>query len=387
MFSEPVCLLTGPFRLEFSTASLQWIDSEVKGIDLEQLPPKVPFGFGSLTHSHLNAFSRSPEVSIDAPNNSKAVRLSVRMLKGLQVATKYPQGKIDLMAILVDKTTRVIVCGMTGKEGGFHSQQMIEYGTQVVAGVTPGKGGTMHLGLPIFDTVEEAVNATHANASIIFVPGPYAADSVLECEAAGLPFVTLISDWIPIHDEIRMVNRVHANGTTRLLGGNCAGIITPGECKMGIMPGNIFKPGDVGLVSRSGTLTYEIVWEMTRADFGQTTCVGIGGDPLPGTRFIEVMEMFEADPKTKAVVMIGEIGGSDEETACEFIKTMSKPVVGFISGRTAPPGKRMGHAGAIISGNTGTPQSKVDAFLSAGASVADRTSDIPRLLSEAMARI
>jgi len=172
-----------------------------------------------------------------------------------------------------------------------------------------------------------------------------------------------------------------------LLGGNCAGIITPGECKMGIMPGNIFKPGDVGLVSRSGTLTYEIVWEMTRAGFGQTTCVGIGGDPLPGTRFIEVMEMFEADPKTKAVVMIGEIGGSDEETACEFIKTMSKPVVGFVSGRTAPPGKRMGHAGAIISGNTGTPQSKVDAFLSAGASVADRTSDFPRLLAEAMATV
>ena len=276
------------------------------------------------------------------------------------------------MAILVDKDTRVVVCGMTGKEGGFHSQQMIEYGTNIVAGVTPGKGGTEHLGRPIFDTVEEAVVATGANASIIFVPGPYAADSVLECESAGLPFVTLISDWIPIHDEIRMVNRIRSNGKARLLGGNCAGII---------------MPGDVGLVSRSGTLTYEIVWEMTRAGFGQTTCVGIGGDPLPGTRFVEVMEMFEADSKTKAVVMIGEIGGSDEETACEFVKTMSKPVVGFISGRTAPPGKRMGHAGAIISGNTGTPQSKVNARLEAGASVADRTSDVPGLLAKAMATL
>lgn len=291
------------------------------------------------------------------------------------------------MAILVDKHTKVIVCGMTGKEGGFHASQMIEYGTQVVAGVTPGKGGTEHLGRPIFDTVEEAKAATDADAAIVFVPGPFAADSVLECEAAGIEFVTLISDWIPIHDEIRMVNRIRSNGTTRLLGGNCAGIITPGECKMGIMPGNIFKQGNVGLVSRSGTLTYEIVWEMTRAGIGQTTCVGIGGDPLPGTRFVEVMEMFEADPKTEAVVMIGEIGGSDEETACEFVKTMSKPVVGFISGRTAPPGKRMGHAGAIISGNTGTPQSKVDALLSAGASVADRTSDVPRLVIEALSKI
>lgn len=288
------------------------------------------------------------------------------------------------MAILVDRDTRVIVCGMTGREGSFHAQQMIEYGTQVVGGVTPGKGGTEHLGRPIFDTVQDAVDATGANAALIFVPPAFAADSVLECEAAGLPFVSLITEGIPVQDMLRVVNRLRANGTTRLLGGNCAGIITPGECKMGIMPGHIFLPGEIGLVSRSGTLTYEIVWEMTRAKLGQTTCVGIGGDPLPGTRFIEVMEMFEADPKTKAVVMIGEIGGSDEETACEFIKTMSKPVVGFISGRTAPPGKRMGHAGAIISGNTGTPQSKVDALLAAGAAVADRTSDVPRLLQEAM---
>lgn len=288
------------------------------------------------------------------------------------------------MAVLVDRSTRVVVCGMTGREGAFHTGQMIEYGTQVVAGVTPGKGGTEFLGRPIFDSVEEAVAATQANAALIFVPAPFAPDSVLECEAAGLPFVTLITEGIPINDMLMVTNKLRANGTTRLLGGNCAGIITPGQCKMGIMPGHIFAEGPVGLVSRSGTLTYEIVWEMTRNGFGQTTCVGIGGDPIPGTRFIEVMEMFEADPATKAVVMIGEIGGTDEEAACEVIKTMSKPVVGFISGRTAPPGKRMGHAGAIVSGGLGTAQSKVDALLAAGAKVADKTHDVPRLLAEVM---
>ncbi|RYG37348.1 succinate--CoA ligase subunit alpha [bacterium] len=289
------------------------------------------------------------------------------------------------MAILVDRDTRVLVCGMTGKEGGFHANQMIDYGTNVVAGVTPGKGGTNHLGKPVFDTVSEAVEATQPTAAIVFVPGPYAADSVLECEAAGVDFIVCISDWLPIHDEIRMVNRVRTNGTSRLLGPNCAGIITPGQCKMGIMPGHIFKPGPVGMVSRSGTLTYEIVNELTNADLGQTTCVGIGGDPLPGTRFIETLQMFEADPDTEVVVMIGEIGGSDEETACEFIKTMSKPVVGFISGRTAPPGKRMGHAGAIVNGNFGTAQGKVDALLAAGGTVADRTSDVPELVRAALA--
>lgn len=291
------------------------------------------------------------------------------------------------MAILVNKNSRVIVSGMTGREGGFHTQQMIDYGTNVVAGVTPGKGGTVHLGVPIFDSVKEAVAKTGGDAGLIFVPAPFAADSVLEYEDAEVPFVSLITEGIPTQDMVRVVNRLRANGKTRLLGGNCAGIITPGECKMGIMPGHIFKPGPIGMVSRSGTLTYEIVWELTRADLGQTTCVGIGGDPLPGTRFIEVMEMFEKDPATTAVVMVGEIGGSDEETACEYIKTMSKPVVGFISGRTAPPGKRMGHAGAIISGNTGTPQSKVDALLGAGASVADRTSDVPALIKAALAKI
>lgn len=291
------------------------------------------------------------------------------------------------MAILVDKDTKVLVCGMTGREGGFHTQQMIEYGTQVVGGVTPGKGGTVHLGVPVFDTVADAVKATSANAALIFVPAPFAADSVLECEDAGIPFITLITEGLPILDSVRIVNRVKSDGKSRLLGGNCAGIITPGQCKMGIMPGHIFKPGPIGMVSRSGTLTYEIVWELTRNDLGQTTCVGIGGDPVPGTRFIEVLEMFENDPETTAVVMVGEIGGSDEEMACEFIKKMTKPVVGFISGRTAPPGKRMGHAGAIVSGNMGTAQSKVDALLAAGASVADRTSDVPRLLKEALARV
>ena len=288
------------------------------------------------------------------------------------------------MAILVGKDSKVVVCGITGKEGGFHTKQMIDYGTQVVAGVTPGKGGQSFEGVPVFDTVAEAVAKTGANAGIIFVPPPFAADSVLECEAAGLPFATLITEGVPIQDSLRVVSRVKQNGTMMLLGGNCAGIITPGECKMGIMPGHIFAPGRVGLVSRSGTLTYEIVWEMTQAGIGQTTCVGIGGDPLPGLRFLDVMRMFEADPATEAVVMIGEIGGSDEETACDFVKTMKKPVVGFISGRTAPPGKRMGHAGAIISGNTGTAQSKVDALLAAGAKVADRTSDVPGLLKQVL---
>jgi succinyl-CoA synthetase alpha subunit len=291
------------------------------------------------------------------------------------------------MAILVDRNTRVLVSGITGREGTFHTEQMIEYGTNVVAGVTPGKGGTEHLGVPVFDTVAEAVAQTRANAAVIFVPAPFAPDAVLECEAAGIPFVSLITEGIPIHDMVRVVNRLRSNGRSRLLGGNCAGIITPGQCKMGIMPGHIFAPGPVGLVSRSGTLTYEIVWELTNAGLGQTTCVGIGGDPVPGTRFIEVMEMFENDPETQAVVMVGEIGGSDEETAAEFIKTMSKPVVAFISGRTAPPGKRMGHAGAIISGGKGTPQSKVDALQAAGVPVADKTSEIPGLVRQALEKV
>jgi succinyl-CoA synthetase alpha subunit len=291
------------------------------------------------------------------------------------------------MSILVDKNTKVVVCGMTGREGAFHTSQMIAYGTQVVAGVTPGKGGTEHLGVPVFDTVREAVEKTGANAGLIFVPPPFAADSILECEDAGLPFVVAITEGIPVQDMVRAVNRLKANGRTRLLGGNCAGIITPGEAKLGIMPGHIFTPGPVGMVSRSGTLTYEIVWELTRAGLGQTTAVGIGGDPLPGTRFLDVLQMFEADPATKVVVMVGEIGGSDEEIAAEYIrKEMTKPVVAFISGRTAPPGKRMGHAGAIISGGKGTPESKVAALEAAGVPVPSDTASIPELVREALAK-
>lgn len=277
---------------------------------------------------------------------------------------------------------------MTGREGSFHTQQMIQYGTQVVAGVTPGKGGQTHLDIPIFDTMAEAVAATGANAALVFVPAPFAADSAAEAAAAGIPFVNVITEGIPIADALRMVSYFRTLPHARLLGGNCAGIITPGECKMGIMPGHIFKPGPVGMVSRSGTLTYEVVWELTRADLGQTTCVGIGGDPLPGTRFVDTLREFEADPATQVVVMIGEIGGSDEEDAAAFIQAhMKKPVVAFISGRSAPPGKRMGHAGAIISGGKGTPEGKVSALRSAGAFIADKTHEVPGLVRAALQRV
>ncbi|HQU18313.1 MAG TPA: succinate--CoA ligase subunit alpha [Fimbriimonadaceae bacterium] len=288
------------------------------------------------------------------------------------------------MSIYVDDSTRVVVAGMTGREGSFHTQQMLEYGTKVVAGVTPGKAGSEHLGLPVFDTVRDAVSATDANSAVIFVPAPFAADSVIECADAGIPFITLITEGVPAHDMVRVNAKLKRESRSLLLGGNCAGIISPGKCKIGIMPGNIFQPGPVGLVSRSGTLTYEIVWELTRAGLGQTTCVGIGGDPIPGLRFVDVLEAFENDSETEAVVLVGEIGGSDEEAAAEFIRTMSKPVVAFISGRTAPPGKRMGHAGAIISQGRGTPESKVAALQSAGVPVADRTSEVPGLVQEAL---
>lgn len=273
---------------------------------------------------------------------------------------------------------------MTGREGSFHTQQMLEYGTKIVGGVTPGKGGQEHLGVPVFDTMAEAVAKTGANATVIFVPAPFAADSVLEAEAAGIPFISLITEGVPVLDMLRAQNKILARGTSRLLGGNCAGIITPGACKLGIMPGHIFSAGKVGLVSRSGTLTYEIVWELTRAGLGQSTCIGIGGDPIIGTRFIDVLPLFDADPETDVIVLIGEIGGTDEEEAAEMIRGLSKPVVSFISGRTAPPGKRMGHAGAIITGSQGTAQSKVDALLSAGSSIADRTSDVPELVKQAL---
>ncbi len=286
------------------------------------------------------------------------------------------------MGILLDKNTRVLVQGITGREGGFHASQMIAYGTDVVGGVTPGKGGTSFEGRPVFDDVQTAVDATDANATVIFVPGPFAADAILEAADAKIPFICAITEGIPQHDMVPVVNRLNESGTSRLLGPNCPGAITPGECKIGIMPGDIFARGSVGLVSRSGTLTYEIVHELTKAGIGQSSCIGIGGDPVLGTRFIDILPLFEADDETKAVVMIGEIGGSDEEAAAEFIATMTKPVVAFISGRTAPPGKRMGHAGAIISGGVGGPDSKVSALQAAGAAVADTTTQIPGLVAQ-----
>lgn len=288
------------------------------------------------------------------------------------------------MGVLIDKSTRLLVQGITGREGSFHTRQMIEYGTNIVGGVTPGKAGTSFDGLPVFDTVNDAVRETGANATVIFVPPPFAADAILEAEAAGLPFIVAITEGIPQHDMLRVVNRIRDNGKSRLLGPNCPGMITVGECKIGIMPGHIFSSGPVGLVSRSGTLTYEIVNELTKAGLGQTSCVGIGGDPLLGTRFIDVLPLFEKDPQTEVVVMIGEIGGNDEEVASDYIKTMKKPVVAFVSGRTAPPGKRMGHAGAIISGGVGGPESKVRALSNSGAKVADTTSEIPRLVRESL---
>lgn len=290
------------------------------------------------------------------------------------------------MAILVNKETKVIVQGMTGREGGFHTRQMVAYGTKVVAGVTPGKGGMDFDGIPVYNSVAQAVDATGANASVIFVPPPFAADAVLEAEAAGVPLICAITEGIPQADMLRVVNRLRENGRSRLIGPNCPGLITAEECKIGIMPGQIFSRGPVGLVSRSGTLTYEIVNDLTLAGLGQTTCVGIGGDPLLGTRFVDVLPMFQEDDDTEAVVLIGEIGGTDEEIAAEYIKKMSKPVVAFISGRTAPPGKRMGHAGAIISGGLGGPESKVKALSEAGARVADTTAQIPEFVAEALGR-
>jgi len=287
------------------------------------------------------------------------------------------------MSILISKNTRVIVQGITGREGEFHTSQMIAYGTQVVGGVTPGKGGQTVLGVPVFNTVREAVAATGADATCIFVPPPFAADGIMEAVDAGVGLIVCITEGIPIQDEIRAVNVVNRS-KSRLIGPNCPGLLTVNESKIGIIPANIFIPGPVGIVSRSGTLTYESVDALSRAGIGQTSCVGVGGDPMPGTRFIDVLPLFEADPETKAVVMCGEVGGSDEEVAAEYIKTMTKPVVGFIAGLTAPPGKRMGHAGAIISGSSGGPQAKVDALKAAGVRVAESTADIPGLIKEAL---
>jgi succinyl-CoA synthetase alpha subunit len=288
------------------------------------------------------------------------------------------------MSILIDRSTRVLVQAITGREGQFHTRAMLDYGTQVVAGMTPGRGGQEVFGVPVFDTVRDAVRQTGANASVIFVPARQnAADAILEAADAGLPLVVCISDGVPINDMVRTMAYLRYT-STRLIGPNCPGLLTAGQCKIGIIPGDIVTPGPVGIVSRSGTLTYEIVDSLSRERLGQTTCVGIGGDPVLGMRFIDVLPLFEADPETKVVVMVGEIGGTDEEEAAEYIKTMSKPVIGFISGRTAPPGKRMGHAGAIVSGGKGTAQAKVDALTAAGAPVADSTNEIPALVRQAL---
>ena len=287
------------------------------------------------------------------------------------------------MSILLDSTTRVIVQGITGREGLYHTRNMKVAGTNIVGGVTPGKGGTTVEGVPVFDTVEEAKAATDAEASCIFVPPSGAADAIMEAATAGIELIVCITEGIPVIDMTRAMLVVHEHGA-RLIGPNCPGMCTPGQGKIGIIPYQIFTPGPVGFISRSGTLTYEVVFLLTEAGLGQSTCIGIGGDPIIGSTFADYLKLFEADPQTKAIVMCGEIGGSDEEDAAEYIKTMTKPVIAFISGRTAPAGKRMGHAGAIISGNTGTAQGKVAALQAVKVPVADTIFDIPGLVQKAL---
>ncbi len=284
------------------------------------------------------------------------------------------------MAILVNRDTRLIVQGITGREGSFHTKQMIEYGTNLVGGVTPGKGGEWVHGKPVFDTVKKAVDATGANASIIFVAAPYAPDAIYEAIDAGIELIVCITEGIPILDMMKVYEHLN-HSSSRLVGPNCPGLLAPGIAKIGIMPGYIARPGSVGVVSKSGTLTYEVVYALTNAGLGQTTCLGIGGDPIIGTHFVDALQMFEEDPETEKVVLIGEIGGRAEVDAAEFIKTqMTKPVAAFIAGKSAPPGTRMGHAGAIIEGGEGTATEKIEALLAAGVRVADNPEQIPALL-------